>query len=1666
MASRLWNFLTLDIGELVPSNAADSGLHDADAVIGLAEVLAAEGGNIQKLVPLITQLDSLLDALNSPLREIEELDLSFVPIGRALLQLYRDQTEQEPTAAQKVALISQVAYLEAVKSLLAEPQLEPWLAKVGDLAASNAVRQKIQRLKAIELGETEARRTLRSFQGSALAAAYSEVLIARFSELGIEPRQAGKIAVKLAHQAQEVMLSMSDSYGDRSQRSARQSPSRNGNQASSTVAPRSQPRTAPSSQKAALRQSQATLTRESEDTGLSLFELFEHALSELAESSSSETGESSESGVVNSELDSSFFEIFEQPPASENIEPSPPEKTESPVAQEPEASSAEAIESSPVAVETEPVPDAIHSPQPENLKPVLQEIFEQSVVSEVTESSLSEEVEPPLPADIEEPMPQRSEQALPAIAEEPLPATVKLPLPEVTEPSLPGVVEPFLSKVTESSRPEEIEPPSPPNVEEPVPNVEPPNIDPTLLESLEQSLPGNAESPTLEEDTAVNATLPEEIDPTVLDFLERPLPEATEPSFPEVIEPSFPEVTELSLAEVVKLAPPEGTYPPPETMVQPSPPQVEPWGDKKLSIETYLKEWIAPRPHEQMFGEAFSFKDIYIPLRAQPLMPLADVDAGQATLDLAQWVQLQLRDNTQRGQVMVIQGEPGRGKSLFCRLLADWVRSHEYPRWTPILIHLSDLVELSETFEETLAKAIGWDFAQTGTDWLTDPTIKFLFLLDGLDELQTADTHTGWTQFWEQVGQFQEACAQDPQKGHQVLLTTRSLAVEAVADSLPTNLARVAILPMNDALQQQWYKRWTDLVGPQKLSLMAILRNPNLPDWVRKIAQEPLLMYLLAAIHRGGELKLEKLVSDEKVQTEILIYDRILTWLLTQRRLEGRNRDLIQLSSANLRHILKEVGLCMMQPEQASAAVPVICDRLTQGSAASALPETVQSHLTTDTLRLKNELATFYCRPRQPNADSLEFAYKRWGELLHIERIATGLVTLCLQEEGKYAIADSAFCWILYDLLSSTELTPEVTPYLMAMLIMSPKFAPERLQKRLYIFYWRWCRGEFIDAPAETLPQRTLRLLLKVDSKQPYAFGQRQIDAQMGLNILILLLEFHRYGHSLAAMRAAKETDPENTLFFHPCSRPDYDQFEVQQLLEISNISRCLGPDAFRERLRLSLYGIDLRGADLNHIDFRSINLKGANLHSVDLNHADLSEANLSRANLRSANLNDATLRKADLRGVYLRSAQLFSADLSEVNLSKANLNGVDLRRARLTGANLSGADMTQANLNSADLRGCNLCKTDLNTAILPQADLTDANLSEANLGNANLSGANLIQARLSGANLSRANLSEMDLRGADLSGVDLSGADLSGANLTDANLSGANLSGANLQRTNFHKANLKEASLKGAHLNNTNFNGADLSEASMSGLNLSSINFDSANLTDVSLRRLDLSHANLRSAKLTGVDLCGANLSGADLRNAELTNASLIGANLFEVNLFEADLSEADFHSADLFEAKLISATLKGTNLDSANLSHTNFFEADLSEANLTQADLFEANLSNANLSGAILSGANLNSVNFFEANLSGADLSDAYLFKAILSNTNLTNANLGGADFSGADCSSADLTEAIFFGKDGAIQWDDGTSWDDVDGLDTVIGLQEVLDQRLGTSSASKQADSDLLF
>ncbi|NEP13220.1 MAG: NACHT domain-containing protein [Symploca sp. SIO2C1] len=462
------------------------------------------------------------------------------------------------------------------------------------------------------------------------------------------------------------------------------------------------------------------------------------------------------------------------------------------------------------------------------------------------------------------------------------------------------------------------------------------------------------------------------------------------------------------------------------------------------SIESYLKEQISPDPSDprlreqwKVLGEkSIRFPDIYVPLKAQLVDANGKVDEELEAVDLGNWAIQQLINPKQNGQVMFIQGGPGRGKTVFCRMFANWVRQNLHPLWTPILIRLRDIDAFEPNIENTLRAVVKADFAKSDDGWLTDSNTRFLFLLDGFDELRLEGRTTGGIEkFLKQVGNLQASCQSNPQLGHRFLITGRELALQGIEQFLPRNLERLEIALMDEQLHQRWLSKWGNLVGKDKASaFQEFLQAQTCPTRVKQLAQEPLLLYLLAAMHRDSKLTAQMFKDASSTEAKILIYQTALDWVLTQQRPKQLNFELTEQETEDLRRILTEAGLCVTQAGGESASIAMIEERLKGDDAAKELLETAKQRLGDNPLR--NALASFYLRPAHTGEGAVEFVHKSFGEFLCAKRLQESLEEWAEpgRKRQRFFLNDEQLVEEIYDLLGYGGLTLEIVDYLMALL--------------------------------------------------------------------------------------------------------------------------------------------------------------------------------------------------------------------------------------------------------------------------------------------------------------------------------------------------------------------------------------------------------------------------------------------------------------------------------------------------------------------------------------------------------------------------------------------------------------------------------------------------------
>jgi Pentapeptide repeats (8 copies)/NACHT domain len=670
------------------------------------------------------------------------------------------------------------------------------------------------------------------------------------------------------------------------------------------------------------------------------------------------------------------------------------------------------------------------------------------------------------------------------------------------------------------------------------------------------------------------------------------------------------------------------------------------------SIDEYLRDRIEPLPSEQVFDEKnLQLQEIYVPLEIQPLAPSGE-NMSASPEPIEAWAIDKLLDSESKA-ILFIQGEAGRGKSVFCRMFAELVRREL--AFTPILIRLREILTLGDTLTETLQQHLeNFDFSKDKS-WLTNKNQRFLFLLDGFDELILQGRSTGGLkEFIEQVEKFQST------SHHRILITGRPLAMQGIERSAFGNkcLERVKLLPMNNDIRNDWLRKWSAKFGGVELKSFVEFLKACPADIEDKLAAEPLILYVLGRIHRERAITAAELSGTSGMAAKVRVYDKTIEWVLAKQR-EDLNQKLFdfKLETDELRQLLTEVAVCVIQSGNEIAKVSAIEYRLSKdpNNNLKKLFNKIRGTAPDEEKALNNLLTTFYIQPAQGDRDgAVEFAHKSFGEFLFAERIKeaicdwSSLTTNRKREEDQ--IKHNDLEWQIYDLLGSSCLTPDIVNYLREILAASNDWQPLRLFERLNQFWEDWCEGEFIDRTEDNLPQKKMKILKEQMPEREVPLGIRQVDIFTGLNILILLLDLHRYAQSRDELK--------DSIVFYPSGKSHFGGYTAR-LMKIVHYSESIKIGTFNQNLQFFLSRADLRDAHLSRSDFRNADFREAHLMNVNLSRANLRGTNFSGADLSGVDLRRSLLRNAYLNDAYLRGSDIRGADLSGADLRGTNLSDV-----------------------------------------------------------------------------------------------------------------------------------------------------------------------------------------------------------------------------------------------------------------------------------------------------------------------------------------------------------------------------------------------------------------------
>ncbi len=659
---------------------------------------------------------------------------------------------------------------------------------------------------------------------------------------------------------------------------------------------------------------------------------------------------------------------------------------------------------------------------------------------------------------------------------------------------------------------------------------------------------------------------------------------------------------------------------------------------------------------ESLFGEPFSLRQIFIPLRAfykekkdkakqlQKREAEFHFEEKQKSIvidldgELDEWI----GNPDSKDAIRVLSGGPGYGKSSVAKMFAAKQTENEDRRVLFIPLHLfeptADLNDALKNFieREGFFSSANFIDASKGEK-------KLLLIFDGLDELsmQGKVGNEVAKQFIKEVQRKIDLLNQHEAR-IKVLICGRDIAVQAGEENLDRKARILYLLPylinedekrnyedsknlLNRDQRDDWWKNYGIVTGKDYEKIPDELGKSNLEE----ITALPLLNYLLALSYTRDKLDFTQENNLNAIYQDLLesVYQRENIWA------DKPHPTMEEITEAEFFRIFEEVALAAWHSGEARRVTVKEIEKRCERSGLKPLLEKFQKKAQDGVSSL---LVAFYFKKSGVYSESLnetfEFTHKSFGEYLTARRIIKGVKLIndeMKRREGSYETGWDEIQALTYwiELCGATELDEYLLNFI------NGETALEFEKSETEVAEWQnKLAGLFSHVLSQGMPME------KLAENRP-VFKEE--------------------------MRQSKNAEETLLVVLNSCALMTKQISKVENLDSLNKWLRWV----FTERSRKMLLYLPLVEAILS-----GAILSGAILERAILERANLTGAILSGANLERANLYGANLLRANLERANLERANLEGANLERANLERANLEGAILEGAILEGAILEGA--------------------------------------------------------------------------------------------------------------------------------------------------------------------------------------------------------------------------------------------------------------------------------------------------------------------------------------------------------------------------------------------------------
>jgi len=636
--------------------------------------------------------------------------------------------------------------------------------------------------------------------------------------------------------------------------------------------------------------------------------------------------------------------------------------------------------------------------------------------------------------------------------------------------------------------------------------------------------------------------------------------------------------------------------------------------------------WLQEQTNERMFSEAFSLRQVFVPLRAfyknkietededtVNQTPLEKNKTKRCVVDLHTEIEAWVRNFDSETAIRIVSGGPGSGKSSFSKMLAAHV-GHNCPEIPVLFIPLHHF-DPSDDLISAVENYIKLERYLTGSP--LDATVgkkRLLLIFDGLDELSmqgksAAETASAFVE--EVIAKINRFNDQGMQR--QALITGRDLAVQSASNRLRTAKQVLYILPYfiinqdnasfqdeNNLLQEdqrdRWWINYGKASGKSYLSLPDVLKNKNLIP----ITSEPLLNYLVALSYQRKKIEFSKETSLNTIYEDLLhaVYER--QWE------SGRvHQGASNLKDKQFFRILEEIAMAVWHGDGRTATVNAIHQRCDESRLIHYF-DVFEEGAKKGVSRL---LTAFYFRQSeqlQAGDKTFEFTHKSFGEYLTARRIISFVEQIQDELERHEDNSDRG-----YDEREALKRWAELC-------------GPTTMDEYLFPFV------------CDEIARK---------GEQQWHAWQSSFAKLLGFAVR-KGLPMERLGlQNFKEMATQSRNAEESLLVIHfACAKKTRKMIDIDWGSDtaVGEWIKRLQGQRKNEEIRLVLQCLALLNMGNSYLllqDFYNANFYGANLERANLQEANLEGADLQGADLQGADLQGADLHGADLRGAHLHGA-------------------------------------------------------------------------------------------------------------------------------------------------------------------------------------------------------------------------------------------------------------------------------------------------------------------------------------------------------------------------------------------------------------------------------------------